>query len=158
MDLDKSPNNKKGAATPAREGSKDSVNSSSLSPSLGHVALDDTSNMMHTSIEDRRRYTRSQSKASLEFYVEESDSDDDEAEDHVAAIRAGFNPTEMEEHEKQYFPEYVPYETDYVYARNYILMLWKRKPGQFLSWSMVTPNMAVRFLLCLTNHTRFPLL
>jgi hypothetical protein len=44
------------------------------------------------------------------------------------------NPDEMDNDEKEFFPEYEKCEADYLDIRNNILFLWKRNPKQFLTF------------------------
>jgi hypothetical protein len=90
-------------------------------------------------------------------YSETSDSSDDEPEDVRAAVRSGFNPRVMETFEKDYFPEYVPYQTDYVIARNFILMLWKRNPREFLSWVNISHRITVRCSILINADIEYPM-
>lgn len=69
----------------------------------------------------------------------------DKDDERRAARRAGFDPYEMMDVEKQYFPEYIPYSADYVSTRNFILMKWKERPNTFLPWETVSRGLAVRF-------------
>lgn len=69
----------------------------------------------------------------------------DKDDERRAARRAGFDPYEMMDVEKQYFPEYIMYSADYVSTRNFILMKWKERPDTFLPWETVSRGLAVRF-------------
>lgn len=61
-----------------------------------------------------------------------------------AADRSGFYVDKMEGFEMDYFPEYVPYEADYVKTRNMILFRWKEDPFHFLSWDRASRDIPVR--------------
>lgn len=80
----------------------------------------------------------------VDEYVESSESDEEIAEDKLAALRAGFDPDEMEDFEKEYFPEYVSCAQDYITARNFILYQWKKSPTRVLTWKEVSRNISVR--------------
>lgn len=73
-----------------------------------------------------------------------SDVELDKEPDRRAARRAGFDPYEMMDMEKQYFPEYVLYSVDYITTRNFILMKWKEKPDVFLTWDTISRGIVVR--------------
>ncbi|XP_049848216.1 uncharacterized protein LOC126313304 [Schistocerca gregaria] len=72
-------------------------------------------------------------------------NDERDRQDNEAAELADFNPYEMEEFEKAYFPEYVECECDYTEARNSILGLWKRNPFKFLTLKKVFNMVQAKF-------------
>lgn len=151
MEVEKPKKRNKTPATPARRGLNGSVSLEPLSSPSDDNPVNNTPDSTQHSTNDRRSTLREHARAEISEYVETSDSSDDEAEDHRTATRAGFKATEMEEFEKEYFPEYVDYENDFINARNYILMMWKRNPSKFLTWNKVTSGMSV----CPTSQFNF---
>jgi len=139
-----SPKRRSNSVTPIESSANGSNTAVTSSPSKLDTISGDADGSTRSPGNDRRSTLREQTRAEVSEYSETSDSSDDEAEDHRAAIRAGFDPTQMEDFEKQYFPEYVPYESDFINARNFILMMWKRKPTRFLPWSKISAGLSVR--------------
>ena len=80
----------------------------------------------------------------MDRYVPYEEEIDLDGPDIRAARRAGFHPHRMTDIERSVFPEYLQYEDDYVLTRNFILMAWKQKSSNFMSWNSVYRRMTVR--------------